>query len=120
LLGQNLSMMAEYTDYISPMIYPSHFGPGEFGFDNPAKYPYEVIQKSMAAALRQVEGKRALLRPWLQDFTLIWVPKEMIVEYTPKEVRAQIRAVEEFDASAGWILYDSTNVYHVEALKPAE
>jgi len=120
LLGQNLSMMAEYTDYISPMIYPSHFSPGEFGFDNPAKYPYEVIQKSMAAALRQVEGKRALLRPWLQDFTLIWVPKEMIVEYTPKEVRAQIRAVEEFDASAGWILYDSTNVYHVEALKPAE
>ena len=44
----------------------------------------------------------------------------MIVEYTPKEVRAQIRAVEEFDASAGWILYDSTNIYHVEALKSAE
>jgi hypothetical protein len=120
LLGQNLGTMAEYTDYISPMVYPSHFSAGEFGFDNPAKYPYEVIQKSMAAALRQVEGKRALLRPWLQDFTLIWVPKELIVEYTPKEVRAQIRAVEEFDASAGWILYDSTNVYHVEALKPAE
>ncbi|MCS6840303.1 MAG: carboxypeptidase regulatory-like domain-containing protein [Roseiflexus sp.] len=119
-LGQNLSMMAEYTDYISPMIYPSHFSPGEFGFDNPAKYPYEVIQKAMAAALRQVEGKRALLRPWLQDFTLIWVPKDQIVEYTPAEVRAQIRAVEEFDAGAGWILYDSTNVYHVEALKPAE
>lgn len=120
LLGQNLSMMAEYTDYISPMIYPSHFNPGEFGFDNPAKYPYEVIQKSMSAAFKQVEGKRALLRPWLQDFTLIWVPKELLVEYTPAEVRAQIRAVEEFDASAGWILYDSTNVYHVEALKPAE
>ncbi len=120
LLGQNLSMMAEYTDYISPMIYPSHFGPGEFGFDNPAKYPYEVIQKSMTAALKQIDGKRALLRPWLQDFTLIWVPKDQIVEYTPAEVRAQIRAVEEFDASAGWILYDSTNVYHVEALKPAE
>ncbi len=120
LLGQNLSMMAEYTDYISPMVYPSHFSPGEFGFDNPAKYPYEVIQKSMTAALRQIEGKRALLRPWLQDFTLIWVPKELLVEYTPNEVRAQIRAVEEFDAGAGWILYDSTNVYHVEALKPAE
>lgn len=120
LLGQNLSMMAEYTDYISPMIYPSHFGAGEFGFDNPAKYPYEVIQRSMAAALKQVDGKRALLRPWLQDFTLIWAPKDQIVEYTPAEVRAQIRAVEEFDASAGWILYDSTNVYHVEALKPAE
>lgn len=120
LLGQNLSMMAEYTDYISPMVYPSHFSPGEFGFDNPAKYPYEVIQKSMTAALRQIEGKRALLRPWLQDFTLIWVPKELLVEYTPNEVRAQIRAVEEFEASAGWILYDSTNIYHVEALKPAE
>lgn len=119
LLGQNLQIMAEHTDYISPMVYPSHFSPGEFGFDNPAKYPYEVIKASMDAGLKQVAGKRALLRPWLQDFTLIWVPDSLLVEYGPGEVRAQIRAVEEYPASAGWILYDSTNIYHVDALKPA-
>lgn len=119
LLGQNLRIMAEHTDYISPMVYPSHFSPGEFGFDNPAKYPYEVIKASMIAGLQQIEDKRALLRPWLQDFTLIWVPDSLLVEYGPREVRAQIRAVEEYPVSAGWILYDSTNIYHLDALNPA-
>lgn len=120
LLGQNLQIMAEHTDYISPMVYPSHFSPGEFGFANPAEYPYEVIAASMTAALKQVDGKRALIRPWLQDFTLIWVPDELLVEYGAEEVRAQIRAVEESSAGAGWILYDSSNRYQVDALKPAE
>lgn len=118
LIGQDISRMSEYTDYVMPMVYPSHFSPGEFGFDVPARYPYEVIQKSMAAANKQVEGNRALIRPWLQDFTLIWVPDDQIVEYGPAEVRAQIRAVDEADKSGGWILYDSANIYDEEALLP--
>jgi hypothetical protein len=76
LIGQDLSRMSEYTDYVMPMVYPSHFSPGEFGFDVPARYPYEVIQRSMAAGAEQVAGKRALVRPWLQEFTLIWVPDD--------------------------------------------
>lgn len=119
LIGQDLSRMAEYTDFVMPMVYPSHFSPGEFGFDNPARFPYEVIQKSMAAGAEQVAGKRALVRPWLQEFTLIWVPDDMIVEYGPDEVRAQIRAVEEAGRSGGWILYDSANDYSEDALLPA-
>jgi hypothetical protein len=118
LIGQDLSRMAEYTDYVMPMVYPSHFSPGEFGFDVPARHPYEVIQKSMAAGAEQVAGKRALVRPWLQEFTLIWVPDDQIVEYGPEEVRAQIRAVEEAGGSGGWILYDSANNYSEDALLP--
>src|SRR5690606_41119673 len=67
LIGQDLSLMAEYTDYVMPMVYPSHFVPGEFGFDNPAEHPYEVIAESMKAGAEQVAGKRALVRPWLQE-----------------------------------------------------
>ncbi len=59
-----------------------------------------------------------MLRPWLQDFTLTWVPQNQIVEYGPNEVRAQIKAMEDFGKSAGWQLYDSANQYTVEALKP--
>jgi hypothetical protein len=84
----------------------------------PARHPYEVIQKSMAAGAEQVAGKRALVRPWLQEFTLIWVPDDQIVEYGPEEVRAQIRAVEEAGGSGGWILYDSANNYSEDALLP--
>ncbi|HWQ12450.1 MAG TPA: putative glycoside hydrolase [Roseiflexaceae bacterium] len=118
LIGQDIARMAEHTDYVMPMVYPSHFSPGEFGFANPAEHPYEVIQRSMAAGAEQVRGKRALLRPWLQEFTLIWVPDELLVEYGPAEVRAQIRAVEEAGRSGGWVLYDSDNVYNAEALLP--
>jgi hypothetical protein len=118
LIGQSVASMAPYTDYMCPMVYPSHFVPGEFGFDNPAEHPYEIIQKSMEAGLKQIDGQRARLRPWLQDFTLIWVPDELLVEYGPEQVRAQIDAVEDSDDSVGWILYDSSNRYEEAALKP--
>jgi hypothetical protein len=120
LIGQDISLMSEYTDYVMPMVYPSHFVPGEFGFANPAEHPYEVIAASMKAGAEQVAGKRALVRPWLQEFTLIWVPDELLVEYGPAEVRAQIDAVEDADVSAGWVLYDSANNYDETALKPEE
>jgi len=118
LIGQSIDSMAPHTDYMCPMVYPSHFVPGEFGFDNPAKYPYEIIQKSMKAGMAQIDNKRAKLRPWLQDFTLVWVPKDQIVTYGPDEVRAQIKAVEDSGSSVGWILYDSANQYDEAGLKP--
>jgi len=118
LIAQDISRMGQYTDYVCPMVYPSHFWPGAEGFDNPAKHPYEIILESMQRGEKQLEGKRAMLRPWLQDFTLTWVPKDQIVEYGPNEVRAQITAMEDFGKAAGWQLYDSANQYTVEALKP--
>ncbi|MCG8351834.1 MAG: putative glycoside hydrolase, partial [Chloroflexales bacterium] len=120
LIGQDIELMAEHTDYICPMIYPSHYLTGELGFDNPAAHPYEMILDSMQKGQKQVEDKRAQLRPWLQDFTLVWVPEHMIVEYGLAEVRAQIDAVYDFDPTTGWILYDSANDYTEEALEPAE
>jgi hypothetical protein len=72
----------------------------------------------MKAGLAQIENKRARLRPWLQDFTLVWVPKDQIVVYGPDEVRAQIKAVEDSGSSVGWILYDSANQYDEAGLKP--
>lgn len=120
LIGQNLAMMAEHTDYIMPMVYPSHYVAGTLGFDNPARYPYEIVRDSMERGLQQVVGKRAVLRPWLQDFTLIWVPQDQIVEYGAAEVRAQIKAVQDVDPRMGWTLYDSTNVYTEEALLPEQ
>ncbi|KKS25234.1 MAG: hypothetical protein UU84_C0044G0001, partial [Candidatus Yanofskybacteria bacterium GW2011_GWC2_41_9] len=40
-IGQNFVELYDYFDYVSPMIYPSHYLPGNFGFENPAEYPYE-------------------------------------------------------------------------------
>ncbi|HEX9370174.1 MAG TPA: putative glycoside hydrolase, partial [Roseiflexaceae bacterium] len=111
LIGQDISRMGEHTDYVCPMVYPSHFWNGALEFDNPTKHPYEIIQASLQKGDQQLAGKRAMMRPWLQDFTLIWVPKNQIVEYGPNEVRAQIKATENFGRAAGWTLYDSANQY---------
>lgn len=119
LIGQNIQILSKHTDYIMPMIYPSHFVPGELGFDNPAAHPYELIAESVKRGAKQIAGSRAHLRPWLQDFTLTWVPKNQIVEYGPDMVRAQIKAVADFDTSMGWALYDSANNYTEQALARA-
>lgn len=120
-IGQNLQVMGRYLDYVYPMVYPSHFLFGELGFENPGEHPYEIVAKSMELVKDQLNGPaaRARVRPWLQDFTLIWVPDQYIVRYGAKEVRAQIDAAEAYDTN-GWGLWDSDNDYTEGALKPQE
>jgi hypothetical protein len=118
-IGQNLELMAAHADYICPMVYPSHYYTHELGFDNAAAYPYEIVYESLKHGAELIGGKRAKLRPWLQDFTLIWVPNDQIVRYGPREVRAQIKAAEDFGAS-GWALWSADNEYTYDALKAEE
>jgi hypothetical protein len=119
IIGQSIPIMGETTDYICPMVYPSHYGPGYMGYSNPASYPYEVILGTMQLGLKQMnQDTRARLRPWLQDFTLIWVPDDQIVTYGDAELRAQINAVADAKTGAGWLLYSSDNTYTYSALNP--
>ncbi len=119
-IGQNLQVMGKYADYVYPMVYPSHFVPGELGFDVPGEHPFELVDKSMQLVKKQLVGdaSRAKVRPWLQDFTLIWV--KPITRYGPREVRLQIDAAEKNreNGVAGWALWDSDNDYEADALKP--
>lgn len=116
-ISQDITRMAQYADYVCPMPYPSLWWPGYLDFDNPTAHPYEVILGSLQTSLPQFEGKYARLRPWLQDHTDPWQGSR-VVEYGPKEVRAQIDATEQVDEAAGWMLYDSANTYTEGALKP--
>jgi len=120
-IGQNLQVMGKYADYVYPMVYPSHFVFGELGFENPGAHPFEIVDFSMQKVKDQLIGdaSRAKARPWLQDFTLIWVPDQYIVRYGAKEVRAQIDAAEKNreNGVSGWALWDSDNDYTIEALK---
>ena len=64
-----------------------------------------------------MEGVRAQVRPWLQDFTASWVKGH--INYGPGEIRAQIQAV--YDAGyEEWILWNASNHYTEDALLPAE
>ena len=112
-IGQNFPNVAEYVDYISPMIYPSHWPDGSLAVDgHPNDFPYETIEISMRKAGEKLDGDMLRVRPWLQDFNYF-----DLMPYGDDEVRAQIEAVENSGAS-GWMLWDPNNRYHPGGLDP--
>jgi hypothetical protein len=110
-IGQRLTDAAQYFDYISPMVYPSHYYSGIMGFDNPAAHPYEIVNKALRDGNLMIAtaSSTAQSRPWLQDFNLG-------ATYTASMVRAQIKAVDDNNAS-GWLLWNAGNRYTSGALE---
>lgn len=134
-IGQVLERALPYFDYISPMVYPSHYPPNYNGWKNPNQHVYDVVKFSMSRAVeraiatttpvehfggvrvgtstpaiytKEVYNKNKL-RPWLQDF-------DYGGNYGATEVRAQIQAT--YDAGLNsWFLWDPANRYTKEALK---
>jgi hypothetical protein len=105
------------------MIYPSHYGDGNFGIDHPDTEPYRTILAALELSKRDLsegkeDGKRqAIVRPWLQDFTASYL--EHHIPYGPEEVRAQIQAV--YDAGYDeWILWSASNRYTWDGLLSKE
>ncbi len=110
-IGQVWEKAFPYFDYLSPMIYPSHYPPGHAGFKNPAAYPYEVIKRALEGAITKTNamgGDIQKIRPWLQDF-------DMGATYTKELVRAQIKATYDVKLTS-WMLWDPRNKYTPEAL----
>ena len=46
-IGQYLETIIKSVDFISPMVYPSHYSKGSFGYSYPNNYPYEVVTLSL-------------------------------------------------------------------------
>lgn len=104
-IGQQLELIAEEVDYICPMVYPSHYYRGTYGIENPNVKPYETVYKSLTDAMKRIEGKRAKLRPWLQDFSLGH-------PYGRAELQAQIKATQDAGIEE-WLFWNPTCRYDV-------
>ena len=104
-IGQNIPALARHVDYVAPMVYPSHWGPGFYNVSDPANSPYEIVSRAMEDFRLQVGGTDAVLIPWLQDFSLAPGRK-----YGAPEVRAQIKAARE-QGSVGFMLWDPRVTY---------
>jgi hypothetical protein len=110
-IGQRLVDVFNYTDFVSPMVYPSHYPDGFRGFANPAENPYQIVKISLDEGVKIMEGVfsgseeelRAKTRPWIQDF-------DIGAYYTAPLIEAQIKAARDAGAS-GWILWNARNVY---------
>lgn len=112
-IGQVWESFIDQVDAALPMVYPSHYWEGSYGYARPNARPYEILRESMEDAVRRsaaVEGAGRVI-PWLQDFTL-GAPR-----YGAPEVRAQIQGA--YDAGVfEWILWNPGSRYTVEALEP--
>ena len=111
-IGQVWEKALPHFDFLSPMVYPSHYPPGSSGYKNPALYPYEIVSKALASAVKKtnaVQGQSiAKIRPWLQDF-------DLGATYTKEMVRAQMKATYD-NGLDSWMLWDPSNKYTPSAL----
>lgn len=109
-LGQYWEAVSNVVDYISPMMYPSHYANGTYGLSVPDAYPYETVFHSTkdSAARNKNINTPAGIRPWIQDFTAPWVPGH--IKYSDKQVEDQIKALEE-NGIKEYLLWNAGNKY---------
>ena len=119
-VGQVYTEMAKHLDYICPMIYPSHYGPGNFGLEHPDTMPYETVLEALKKSQMVMDqaaeadghvSSQAIVRPWLQDFTASYLGEGNYIPYGYKEVQRQIQAVKDAGYDE-WMLWSAANRYH--------
>lgn len=92
-IGQQLEALAEVTDVLSPMVYPSLYTPGWYGFSDPFKNPYGMVDGALRDADRRLTDSPVIVRPWIQD----WF-------YSGAQLSEELRAADEH--LAGWMLWN--------------
>ena len=113
-IGQVWEDFIFVADVVLPMVYPSHYYRGAYGYDRPNANPYQIVRHSLMEAIaRSRHPDAALIRPYLQAFTL----GRRLPRYTPHEIREQIRAAEELGITS-WVLWNPRSVYQRDSLRP--
>lgn len=109
-IGQVFEDAVKNFDYVSPMVYPSHFAKGFMGYKNPSEFPYEVIKKALDDARAKtlaIGQDPEKIRPWIQDFNLG-------TKYDSPMIKKEIKAVYDSGFSS-WLSWDPSNQYTPEA-----
>lgn len=106
-VAQDVPRIARNVDYVAPLIYPSHWGPGVYGVDEPESQPKAIVEQSLVHFNELVQNTGARVVPWLQDFSLR-------TTYGPKEVCAQIKGAEA-EGVDEWIMWDALVTYTSKA-----
>lgn len=114
-LGQYWEAVSNVVDYVSPMMYPSHYANGTYGLSVPDAYPYETINNCTKDSVNRNKNIEtpATIRPWIQDFTASWV--KGYIKYGDREVALQIKALEE-NGVKEYLLWNAGNRYSEGAL----
>jgi hypothetical protein len=107
-IGQHVPDLVNNFNYLSPMVYPSHYGAGNFGFSNPAAHPYEVISGTLKLGEQYFNSDNKLkIRAWIQGFNMGAV-------YNEKMINLEKQALYDFGLK-GWLVWNPYNVYNKNA-----
>ncbi|RME90448.1 MAG: hypothetical protein D6767_06835, partial [Candidatus Hydrogenedentota bacterium] len=101
--GQDLRLLSQAADIISPMLYPSHFGLVFGGKDNPADHPEYFIAEGCKKT-KQVARKGIIVRPWLQAFA--WRVTNYNAQYIEKQILGAFK-----EGAYGFLLWNAKNKY---------
>jgi hypothetical protein len=107
-IGQYPGQVSRVVDAIYPMTYPSHYTSGEYNLTDPNAAPGATVMDSLRDFRAQLDGSKALLVPWLQDFSLGRT-------YTYPDVAAQIASARAM-TTGGFMLWNASGLYTVQAL----
>ena len=107
-IGQYPGQVGRVVDAIYPMTYPSHYTSGEYNLPNPNAAPGATVMDSLRDFRAQLDGTKALLVPWLQDFSLGRT-------YTFSDVAAQIASARAM-TTGGFMLWNASGLYTAQAL----
>lgn len=118
-IGQQYDDLVMLTDYICPMVYPTHFDPGVLDLKqypgHPGLYPEVIYEKSakIASTLDAKLKPIAKYRPWLEDISKTW--GSPIIKNTPERLRKQIETTER-TSNYGWTIWHPAGEYQVPVL----
>jgi len=110
-IGQHWESVARSCDFLSPMAYPSHYGPNVYGLPDPDAAPYATVRRTMQDGLARLGDEKVRIRPWLQSFS--WRHT-----YGPTQIRAQMQAVYDSGLNS-WLLWNAGGTYIPASLLPA-
>ena len=110
-IGQRPHLLGPHLDAIYPMVYPSHYGSGEYGLADPNANPGATVTMSLRHFRRSLIGLDTKIVPWLQDFSYGRT-------YTLADVQAQVEASRRL-RTGGFLLWNAGGVYTPEALAPS-
>ena len=105
-IGQNLETIINNVDFISPMVYPSHYSNGSYGYTNPNNHPYEIVSAALSDGLKRGVNE-VQIRPFLQGF---W--------HTIKDVQENIEAAE--NKNLDWLIWNNSSMYQLDYFSKLE
>ncbi len=120
-IGQHWESVVTSADAVLPMVYPSHYAPGLYGFAKPIANPYQVVRLALTDAMERTRfvhdstGKPVgEVVGWLEAMSIRGA------QFGAAEVRAQIQGA--YDAGVkSWALWNPGSKFaeFEDALRPA-